>query len=47
MEGVFGTPTTGTADAFWEALGILLLCLGAVMMGAIHFEVKTSERRHV
>ena len=47
MEGVFGAPATGTADAFWEALGILLLCLGSVMMGAIHFNVKTSQRRHV
>ena len=47
MEVVFGSPTTGTADAFWEALGIVLLCLGAVMMGAIRFKVSVSERRHV
>ena len=47
MEGVFGAPVTGTADAFWEALGILLLCLGSVMMGAIHFNIRSSQRRHV
>jgi Ca-activated chloride channel family protein len=47
MEGVFGAPATGTVDAFWEALGIVLLCLGAVMMGALRFRVRTLGRRNV
>jgi len=42
MEGVFGAPATGTADAFWEAMGIVLLCLGAVMMGAVRFRVSKA-----
>jgi len=44
MEGVFAAPVTGTADAFWEALGIVLLCLGAIMMGTVGFGRKASER---
>jgi hypothetical protein len=28
MDGVFGAPATGTADAFLETLGITLLCAG-------------------
>jgi LPXTG-motif cell wall-anchored protein len=35
MEGVFGTPATGTADAFFEALGLLLVCVGAVLLWLI------------
>jgi Ca-activated chloride channel family protein len=30
MDKVFGAPATGTADAFLEALGVLLLCAGLV-----------------
>jgi len=37
MEGVFGAPATGTSDAFWQALGIVLLCLGAIMLGTVGF----------
>jgi Ca-activated chloride channel homolog len=35
MEGVFGTPATGTADAFFEALGVLLLCVGVMLLWLI------------
>jgi len=35
MEGVFGTPATGTADTFFEALGVLLLCVGAMLLWLI------------
>jgi len=42
MEGVFGSPATGTADAFWEALGIVLLCLGAVMIGGRQYVVSVQ-----
>jgi len=44
IEGVFGAPATGTADAFWEALGIVLLCLGAIMLGTVRFRVRAPER---
>jgi Ca-activated chloride channel homolog len=30
MDKVFGAPATGTTDSFFEALGITLLCLGAL-----------------
>ncbi len=30
MDKVFGAPATGTADAFFEALGFMLLCMGAL-----------------
>jgi len=42
VEGVFGAPATGSADAFWEALGIVLLCLGAIMMGTVGFGRKPN-----
>jgi Ca-activated chloride channel family protein len=32
MEGVFGAPATGTADAFFEALGAVLLIAGMVLL---------------
>lgn len=32
MEGVFGTPATGTADAFLETMGLLLLFVGLVLV---------------
>ncbi|MBZ5500308.1 MAG: marine proteobacterial sortase target protein [Acidobacteriia bacterium] len=32
MDKVFGAPTTGTADAFLETLGITLLCAGIVAL---------------
>jgi Ca-activated chloride channel family protein len=34
MEGVFGTPATGTADAFLEALGFALLIAGMGLLFA-------------
>jgi Ca-activated chloride channel family protein len=30
MDKVFGAPATGTADSFFEALGITLLCMGTL-----------------
>jgi hypothetical protein len=30
MDKVFGAPATGTTDAFFEALGFTLLCMGAL-----------------
>jgi len=32
MDKVFGAPATGTADAFFETLGITLLVAGVVML---------------
>jgi hypothetical protein len=31
LEPVFGAPPTGTTDAFFETLGMVLLCAGAVL----------------
>lgn len=33
MDKVFGAPATGTADAFFEMLGVTLLLAGAVLFG--------------
>jgi Ca-activated chloride channel family protein len=32
MEGVFGAPATGTADALWEAVGVGLVIVGLVLV---------------
>jgi len=31
LEGVFGAPATGTTDAFFATVGLVLLCAGMVL----------------
>ena len=45
MEGVFGAPTTGTADSFWEAVGVTLLALGALLMVVLRLKVLRERDR--
>jgi hypothetical protein len=33
MDKVFGAPATGTADAFFEALGVVLLIVSFMLWG--------------
>ena len=43
LDKVFGAPATGTADAFLEMLGVILLLIGLIMSAALRQFVRKAE----
>jgi len=43
LDKVFGAPATGTADAFLEMLGVILLLIGLIMSVALRQFVRKAE----